>query len=55
MVCRKVFGRMTEVGVIAVTPQNYDPKRWWASNEGTKSTLAEGLGWVYELVFDSGR
>ena len=55
MVYRKVFGQMTEVGVIAVTPQNYDPERWWASNEGLKSTLTEGLGWAYELLLNSGR
>ncbi len=54
-VYRKVFGREAEIGVIAVPPRDYDSKRWWTSSEGVKATLMETLGWLYEVVFDSGR
>ncbi len=52
---RRVFGRNTNVGVIAVAPRDYDPDYWWKSSEGVKSVLGEALGWAYELVFNSGR
>lgn len=52
---RKVFGPSTPVGVIALEPNDYDPQRWWAYSDGVKGTLTEGLGWVYEWLFDSGR
>ena len=50
---RKVF--KIEEWTIVVTPRDYNRERWWASSEGIKDTLTEGLGWAYELIFDSGR
>lgn len=55
LVYQRVFGRNANVGVIAVAPRNYDPNRWWKSSEGVKSVFGEALGWVHELVLDSGR
>jgi hypothetical protein len=52
---RRVFrGDAVPVGVINVPPQDYDPERWWASSDGVKNTIAEGLGWLYEALFSSG-
>lgn len=52
---RKAFGDSTAIGILDVPPQDYDADRWWASSDGVKSTLTEGLGWLYEVLFDSGR
>jgi hypothetical protein len=54
-VYRKVFGPDTPVGVFAAEPEEYDARRWWASSEGLKTTLVEFFGWLFEVLFDSGR
>lgn len=55
LVYQRVFGRYVNVGVIAVAPRDYDPNHWWKSSQGVESVFGEALGWVYELVLDSGR
>jgi hypothetical protein len=55
VVYRKVLGDTCPVGVISFPPQDYDPDRWWASSDGAKQTLTEVIGWLYEVVFNSGR
>lgn len=52
---REVFGGETEIGIIAIDPQDYDPERWWASSDGVKTTLVEAVAWLYEVLLDSGR
>ena len=42
-----VFGRKVEVGVIAVTDREYDPRVWWRYSEGVKEVLSEGAAYVY--------
>jgi hypothetical protein len=52
---RKIFGGEARVGVIAVMSKDYEPARWWRSSEGMKTTLSEGMGWLFESLFSSGR
>jgi hypothetical protein len=55
LVYRKVFGKETAVGILSVKSRDYDPERWWKSSEGMRTTLSEGLGWLFESLFSSGR
>jgi hypothetical protein len=41
------FGPGTEIGVVAAAPDAYEPERWWATSEGTKSVIGEALGWAW--------
>ena len=55
LVYRKVFGGDTIVGVIAVKSMDYEAARWWKSSEGMRTTMSEGIGWLFESLFSSGR
>jgi hypothetical protein len=41
------LGREVQVGVIAVEPREYDPKRWWRYSEGVKSMISELIALPY--------
>ena len=34
-------------GVIALSPPDYDPERWWTSSAGVDAVIGETIGWVY--------
>lgn len=51
IVFRRVFNGDTPVGIISEPPVEYDPRRWWASSEGTKTVLGETIGWLHEVLF----
>ena len=55
LVYRKVFAKETVVGVVAVRSMDYDADRWWESSEGMKTTMSEGVGWLFESLFSSSR
>ncbi|MDH3690037.1 MAG: YdcF family protein [Gammaproteobacteria bacterium] len=56
MVYRKVFdGSSVKIGIISLTPDTYDPDRWWSSSDGLKTVVTETLATIYEAVADSGR
>jgi hypothetical protein len=55
LVYRRTLKGLCPVGLIAVPPESYDPGRWWASSEGTKNTVVEAAGWLYERLFGGGR
>ncbi len=40
---RMALGDAVEVGIIAAEPKDFDPRRWWTSSVGAKSTLGEAL------------
>ncbi len=49
---RKAFGKTTNVGIIATTPDDYDPARWWASNDGFRVVVGEFIAYAYaRLMF----
>ena len=43
------------VGVISLPSEDYDPNHWWHTSEGLKTVMTEGLGWLYEWLWSSGR
>jgi len=42
------FGEATTIGIVAGTPYNADPLRWWTTSEATKSVMGEtiSLAWT---------
>jgi hypothetical protein len=52
---QRAFGDGVEVGIVSVPSREYDPTRWWASSEGTRSVVTEALGMAWTLCcFDPG-
>jgi uncharacterized SAM-binding protein YcdF (DUF218 family) len=47
---QQAFGEKVEVGVIAVPPDDYDPRRWWASSQGVRLVISELLAYGYARV-----
>jgi hypothetical protein len=45
----------TEVGVISWRPQNYESVHWWRSSERAIELIKESVGYLYELLLNSGR
>ncbi len=44
---KKVFEPEIAVGAIAHPPVDYDAKFWWASSEGFRTVLSEGIAYIY--------
>ena len=44
---QKAFGSRVKVGAFAHPDNSYDPKRWWASSEGFRKVLDEGIAYLY--------
>ncbi len=38
------------VGIFAVPTGDYDPAYWWRSSQGVKWVIANGAGWMHELI-----
>ena len=55
LVMEKVFGEKTHIGIIALSPTNYDPQRWISSSAGMKITLTELIAYLYEKLGNGGR
>lgn len=55
LVYRKVFGNNIIVGSLMIESRDYDRNTWWTSSDGMKTTLSEGIGWLFEALFSSGR
>ena len=55
LVFAKVFAPETKVGVIDWTPSDYEPGPWWRSSERAREMIAETTGYLFELLFNSGR
>ena len=46
------MGPGVKVGIIAVEPQDYDPRRWWASSAGFRAVTDEAIAYLYaRLIF----
>ena len=55
MVFAKVFRGTSKVGVISWVPPGYIDKPWWRSSERSDDLIKESVGYIYELVLNSGR
>jgi hypothetical protein len=56
LVYAKVFGSEVKVGAISWTPANFAASNaWWRSSERTISLTKETVGYLSELLFNSGR
>jgi hypothetical protein len=55
LVFAKVNAGVAKVGVIALVPPDYQHERWWHSSERAKQLLEETIGYIYEVLFNSGR
>jgi len=47
---QQAFGKEVQVGVIAVPPDDYDPRRWWTSSQGVRLVIGEVLAYGYARV-----
>ncbi|MGB7445181.1 MAG: ElyC/SanA/YdcF family protein [Coleofasciculaceae cyanobacterium] len=52
LVFRKVLAPDIKVGVIAVQPLTYEPKRWWIYSEGVRSIIGETIAYIYARFVD---
>ena len=49
---QKALGKSVKVGVTAIPPGDYEPRRWWCSSVGVRSVIGETLAYGYaRLVF----
>jgi DUF218 domain len=55
MVFAKVNADVQKVGVIGWCPSEYRTERWWQSSERSKEFLEETIGYLYEVLLNSGR
>jgi uncharacterized SAM-binding protein YcdF (DUF218 family) len=55
LVFAKVLGSETKVGVIGWLPPDYETDPWWRSSERSKNLLEETVGYLYEVLLNSGR
>lgn len=49
MMFEKALG--AKVGVIAVAPEDYEPKRWWRSSNGFRNVTDELIAYFYARLF----
>jgi len=50
----KVFSSVN-VGVVAISPNEYDASRWWLSSEGVRSVISESSAYLYARFIFSPR
>jgi hypothetical protein len=47
----KAFGKGTHIGIVALEPHDYNPKRWWRSSSGVRVVLSEVFAYAYVRLF----
>ena len=55
LVFAKVNSHGPKVGVIGWVPEEYKREPWWRSSDRSRELLEETFGYVYEVLFNSGR
>jgi len=55
LVLAKVLGPAVDVGVIAWTPPGYFAGPWWRSSDRAQDLMKETVGYLFELLLNSGR
>ncbi len=46
----KAFGKGTAIGIIALQPRDYNPRRWWRSSQGVRTVLSETIAYAYVRI-----
>ncbi len=44
--CEKVFSSV-KVGIVAISPNEYDASRWWLTSEGVRNVISESIAYLY--------
>jgi hypothetical protein len=47
----KAFGKGTKIGIVALEPHDYNPRRWWHSSQGVRGVLSETFAYAYARLF----
>ncbi|MEH2414650.1 ElyC/SanA/YdcF family protein [Nostoc sp.] len=47
LIFKKLLNPGIKVGVIAAKTQDYEPEKWWASSQGVRTILDEGIAYIY--------
>jgi hypothetical protein len=47
MLFKIALGDVAEVGILGLTPQGYDPERWWTTSSGVRTMIGEFLAYGY--------
>jgi DUF218 domain len=55
LVYAKVYTNRARIGVISWVPATRPVRAWWQSSEQAKEFLTESAGFLFELLFNSGR
>jgi hypothetical protein len=55
LVYEKVFQPETRVGIISFVPRGYTAIPWWKSSERSSELVRETVGYLFELLLNSGR
>jgi uncharacterized SAM-binding protein YcdF (DUF218 family) len=55
LVFSKVNSHGPEIGVIGWMPPDYKAEPWWRSSERSRELIEETVGYVYEVLLNSGR
>ena len=42
----KVFSSVN-VGIVAISPNEYDTSRWWLSSAGVRNVISESIAYLY--------
>src|SRR5690606_5979286 len=55
LVFKKVLPAKCDVGVISWTSKNLPRQGWWRSSERSEDMIKESVGYLFELLLNSGR
>lgn len=50
MLFQKAFKDEVKIGSIAITPEDYDPDKWYGSSEGLRVTINELIAYIYVVL-----
>jgi len=48
---RRAFGNTARIGIIAMSPDDYESSSWWKSSEGFRSVIGEAIAYGYARLF----
>ena len=55
LVFAKVFPYPAQIGVVSFSLSSYRPEPWWKSSERADTFIKETVGYLFELLLNSGR